>query len=177
MKHGDSESGSCSISKGAGCILHQQILDEAVNLYERVRAGSFVVFVAFAAPFSIIASGAFLTVMDHDLCPADVVHVFLVIVIVDGDPLNSLPGMLAPSELVEPISVRVVVVLRVESGLQVFVPVDICVRGNEFVYRLAILITNLLIRIAYNFHLLIDLDLSLWMLSKVVMPQIVLQPL
>ena len=175
MKHGDSESGGGGASKGAGGILHPQIFDEAPNFDDRVRTGSFV-FVPDALELLIIASGAFLAVFDLDPGPADVLHVFLVIVVVEGDPLGAFPFVLAVSELVEPLAVLVVVVLRVERGLQVLAPVDVCVRSDEFVDRLAVLI-DLLISVAKDFHFLVGLDLGFWMFIQVAVPQIVLQPL
>ena len=92
------------------------------------------------------------------------------------DPLHTFPPKLAPSELVEPLSVVVVVVLCIERGFQALVPVDVCVRCNEFVYLIATLL-NLLVRVAYDFHRLVDLYHSLWMLCKVVVPKAVLEVL
>ena len=148
VKHGDGKSGGCSVSKGASGILHPQIFDEAPNLNDRVRAGSFVI-APVAAELLIIARSAFFAVFDLDPSLVNHLHVALVVVVVEGDPLHAFPFVLTISELVEPHSVLVVVVLRIERGLQVLAPVDVCVRGDEFVGRLAIArILNLLIRVA-----------------------------
>ena len=143
MEHGDSESGGGGVRKGAGGILHYQIFNEAPNFDDRVRAGSFV-FVPDALELLIITCSAFFAVFDLDPGPADVLHVTLVFVVVEGDPLGAFPFVLAVSELVEPLAVLVVVVLRVECGLQVLAPVDVCVRSDEFVDRLAVLLDLLL---------------------------------
>jgi len=109
-------------------FFHEDIFEEAPESHDTCSAGSLI---AIVAEFPIIAGVTLLAVMDLDPGPGDHIHVVLVVIIVAGKVLHALPVVLAISELIEPLSVRIVVVLGVERTFHVLFPVYIGVRTNE----------------------------------------------